>query len=649
MGGGSSTQKENSRVIQFLPFSTLKQHGSIPKYSDQKKLTVALKELSPEIHGDSLFLFVSHVWLRPSKDSSDWDGQAHPDNAQNDKYRLLVAGVEKLLNLMTKSLKECYLWVDYSCLDQNQSPSEQINRNHMFPIVLSYCDAVITPLVDEEHNLWDWPSAEVQRTFQTVYRSPAWVDYKTEQKSIAFLETLKKLAERKELSEADEEVIEEKQEKEVILEVSTEETKNQKIDDTSSTLKSNAQKSDAITTKVTQKFKTPSERAYLSRAWCRLELFSSSMIPFFAEDSEDRKSKLMNGLLFYKQQMRRPHFIYGAKEHFTGRPPIPLPILMNPLQSPLLEQYHPLDGLMTSEKDKRIIQQIWDEVVKLQLPPVRVDEIEQQAPLNILKPEENKENINNQNGIIDKTSNMLSKSSLGYISSTESRKMLSSISSQQLPPPITPLPTSGVEGQFIKTPFPFNGAFRYQFSNGDVYEGDFRNSQMSGEGRFLYSTGDIYEGEFLSNLQHGKGRYIHYTGDIYEGEFQYGLMHGKGKYSFHSGSYYEGDYQYGLMHGKGKYYNSIDKMTFEGSFCQNYKHGKGKLFFANGDMYEGDFDHDDRKGVGYYYEKSGRVYQQEWGKDQKLLQEKRHNRILLDGNLLMLEAKIDDAEALFIL
>lgn len=244
---------------------------------------------------------------------------------------------------------------------------------------------------------------------------------------------------------------------------------------------------------------------------------------------------------------------------------------------------------------------------------------------------------------------MLSKSSLGYISSTESRKMLSSISSQQLPPPITPLPTSGVEGQFIKTPFPFNGAFRYQFSNGDVYEGDFRNSQMSGEGRFLYSTGDIYEGEFLSNLQHGKGRYIHYTGDIYEGEFQYGLMHGKGKYSFHSGSYYEGDYQYGLMHGKGKYYNSIDKMTFEGSFCQNYKHGKGKLFFANGDMYEGDFDHDDRKGVGYYYEKSGRVYQQEWGKDQKLLQEKRHNRILLDGNLLMLEAKIDDAEALFIL
>ena len=53
-----------------------------------------------------------------------------------------------------------------------------------------------------------------------------------------------------------------------------------------------------------------------------------------------------------------------------------------------------------------------------------------------------------------------------------------------------------------------NGLGFILYSDGDVYEGEFKNGELNGQGKITYSNGDIYEGEFKDGKQNGQGRYI---------------------------------------------------------------------------------------------------------------------------------------------
>lgn len=44
-----------------------------------------------------------------------------------------------------------------------------------------------------------------------------------------------------------------------------------------------------------------------------------------------------------------------------------------------------------------------------------------------------------------------------------------------------------------------NGKAQIVYSNGDKYDGDFKDGEKSGKGVYKYSTGDIYEGEWLKD------------------------------------------------------------------------------------------------------------------------------------------------------
>ena len=44
-----------------------------------------------------------------------------------------------------------------------------------------------------------------------------------------------------------------------------------------------------------------------------------------------------------------------------------------------------------------------------------------------------------------------------------------------------------------------------------TYEGQMKDSAMSGEGRITHlDSGNVYEGEFDDNMKSGKGRFLHY-------------------------------------------------------------------------------------------------------------------------------------------
>ena len=127
---------------------------------------------------------------------------------------------------------------------------------------------------------------------------------------------------------------------------------------------------------------------------------------------------------------------------------------------------------------------------------------------------------------------------------------------------------------------PNNKGIIYNFSGKYIYEGDFINGVMEGDGIIKYSDGTYYEGQFRNDKYQGKGKIVFKNGGSYEGDFNNNLIQGKGKYIYPGGKIYEGDFQNGMKHGFGKISWSENKY-FEGFWINNRQHGEGK-YYLNG-------------------------------------------------------------------
>ena len=69
----------------------------------------------------------------------------------------------------------------------------------------------------------------------------------------------------------------------------------------------------------------------------------------------------------------------------------------------------------------------------------------------------------------------------------------------------------------------------------------------------IEKDGDYYIGEFKNGLKHGKGKkYDQDQNIIYEGDFVDGKMEGNGKLFYDNGYYYVGGFKDGKRHGDGE-------------------------------------------------------------------------------------------------
>lgn len=86
------------------------------------------------------------------------------------------------------------------------------------------------------------------------------------------------------------------------------------------------------------------------------------------------------------------------------------------------------------------------------------------------------------------------------------------------------------------------------------------------QGRFEYSNGDVYEGTFLAGMRHGRGT-MSFAEDCarYEGEWFEDLHHGQGSKHWSDGISYEGEWRRGKMHGLGVY-TMTDGFVMKGLF-----------------------------------------------------------------------------------
>lgn len=138
----------------------------------------------------------------------------------------------------------------------------------------------------------------------------------------------------------------------------------------------------------------------------------------------------------------------------------------------------------------------------------------------------------------------------------------------------------------------------YALNNGEAVH---TYSETSGfpVGELALPNGESYSGSLLGNLPEGLGKYIWSDGCIYEGEWRRGMRHGNGKIRWPSGTVYEGEFSGGYIHGTGTYIGS-DGLTYKGRWRLNLKHGLGYQVYPNGDVFEGSWIQGAAEGPGKY-------------------------------------------------
>ncbi|KAK7267799.1 hypothetical protein RIF29_20478 [Crotalaria pallida] len=126
-------------------------------------------------------------------------------------------------------------------------------------------------------------------------------------------------------------------------------------------------------------------------------------------------------------------------------------------------------------------------------------------------------------------------------------------------------------------------------------------------GELLLPNGESYSGSHLGNIPEGHGKYVWSDGCVYEGEWRRGMRNGIGKIQWPSGAMYEGEFSGGYIHGTGTYIGS-DSLTYKGRWRLNLKHGLGYQVYPNGDIFEGSWIQGTPEGPGKYTWANGNVY-----------------------------------------
>ena len=105
-----------------------------------------------------------------------------------------------------------------------------------------------------------------------------------------------------------------------------------------------------------------------------------------------------------------------------------------------------------------------------------------------------------------------------------------------------------------------------------VYEGEYREGKMHGNGTFIWSKGSRrYKGEFREGMRHGTGSYWVGNKLRYQGQWRNGKWNGFGKYWGPSGDRYKGEFRNGTFHGTGTYWDPGG-----GQYPGEYHNGKRK-------------------------------------------------------------------------
>eukprot|EP00754_Rhynchopus_humris_P037233 Rhum_TRINITY_DN19355_c0_g1::Rhum_TRINITY_DN19355_c0_g1_i1::g.169835::m.169835 len=164
------------------------------------------------------------------------------------------------------------------------------------------------------------------------------------------------------------------------------------------------------------------------------------------------------------------------------------------------------------------------------------------------------------------------------------------------------------EGQHVPVTACSDNDPEYEFS------GMMRDGKKNGPGKLVFKYG-VYEGNFVNDMMEGQGRLELKTGNVYDGEFVRSRFEGRGVLRWRNGREYVGMMRSGNMMGRGKLTSKDGE--YEGDFYHNEFFGKGVMRFANGDVYDGEWKQDMMWGAGTLVTHEKTVYKGAFYKNQK--------------------------------
>ena len=138
---------------------------------------------------------------------------------------------------------------------------------------------------------------------------------------------------------------------------------------------------------------------------------------------------------------------------------------------------------------------------------------------------------------------------------------------------------------------------QWRFSNGDTYQGQWRNNRPHGEGRYNTLKGDEYTGQFHNGRFQGQGTFRFANGDLYKGQWEAGLMDGQGEMIYQNGNRYSGEWKAGHRQGKGELVYRSGSF-YKGNWAQDEKSGKGYSQYRNGQRHVGEYQGNKPHGYG---------------------------------------------------
>ncbi|KAG0501141.1 hypothetical protein HPP92_001213 [Vanilla planifolia] len=168
-------------------------------------------------------------------------------------------------------------------------------------------------------------------------------------------------------------------------------------------------------------------------------------------------------------------------------------------------------------------------------------------------------------------------------------------------------------GQLCHAGLP-HGCGKYLWTDGCMYEGEWRRGTTMGQGKFSWPCGATYEGEFKAGFMDGYGTYIGCSGDTYKGTWSMNHRHGHGRKSYSNGDYYDGEWCSGLPDGHGRYI-WINGNEYSGQWRNGVIHGKGSFIWAGGSRYDGGWEEGWPVGSGSFRWADGSLYIGVWSKD----------------------------------
>ncbi|MDC8002486.1 5'/3'-nucleotidase SurE [Aureisphaera galaxeae] len=128
------------------------------------------------------------------------------------------------------------------------------------------------------------------------------------------------------------------------------------------------------------------------------------------------------------------------------------------------------------------------------------------------------------------------------------------------------------------------------------WDGACENGYVQGEGTLTVLWNNTAYYTYKGSVENGKfsgfGKWIMASdGDTYEGEFKNGLPHGNGSYYNDDGDHYVGEYKEGMRSGMGTYWYEPNSPIFkyEGEWKENKKEGFGALYYRDGTIEKGIF------------------------------------------------------------